>query len=220
VPNARGSRAPRRDALNARTVRSARGVTQPLRERGAAMAGRVAAECAFHVGKTGATYVRAAVEAALRPRDALVDDDHDPRYLHPARTVLILLSDGGCRTPEVLAAAAFVESVDEELRAAAALADADAAVRALAKAVPLPAAGSDDLLERLVSADHDSALTALAERLDHARHLHLRPELPWREFHGEIETVYAPAAARFNQNIARRFDRWAEAFRARRLLAP
>jgi hypothetical protein len=196
-------------------------VTQPLRARAAAMVERVTLEAVHHLGWDDAVPVRAAVTAALARRDAQVGDDHDPRYLHPARTVLILLSDAVCRQPHVLAAAAFVESIDAGLApdAATLAACAGTAAADLLRAVPLPADGHDDeLLERLVSAPPEAGLVALAERLDHARHLHLRDELPWLEFHTQIESVYAAAAARLSPALGRRFDRWVEAFGARRLL--
>ena len=50
------------------------------------------------------------LDRALVHRVERVDDDHDPRLLHPARTVLILLDDVGCRSPELLAAGAVLES--------------------------------------------------------------------------------------------------------------
>jgi hypothetical protein len=193
-----------------------------LRERAAAMLERVTLESIHHLCAAAAADVRRALGAALLHRDGRVADDHDPRLLHPARTILILLSDTSCRNPAVLAAAAFVDSVDAGLAPAAAAAEAvlggDAA--ALLCSVPLPGVpgGEDALLERLVCAEPDAALIAVAERLDHARHLHLRPELPWRELHAQVQDAYAPAAARLCPPLARRLERWAEAFRARRLL--
>jgi hypothetical protein len=182
------------------------------------MVERVALEAAAAVGAGASGVVRDAVEAALQHRDGRLDDDHDPRLLHPARTILILLSDTDCRSACVLAAAAFVESVDRELAASplALLRCAGRDAMAIAAAAPLPAGDDDEmLLERLVTSGEDAALAALAERLDQARHLHLRPELPWRSFHEGIERVYVPAAHRLSPALARRFERWAEAFRRR-----
>jgi (p)ppGpp synthase/HD superfamily hydrolase len=224
------------------------GVTHRLRQRAEAMVERVSLEAARAIGQVDADRVRRAVAAALAARDPLLEDDHDPRLLHPARTVLILLSDAACRDPEVLAAGAFTESIDVALRAELSLLE-DAAgpgARRVAEAVPGAGSGSglgsgsgsgsgfwggegsgsgsgaglgtEVLMELLVTAPAEAALVAVAERLDHARHLHLRPDLPWREVHATVETVYAPVAARLSPVLGRRLDRWAEAFRSRRLL--
>jgi hypothetical protein len=192
-------------------------VTAGLRLRTAAMVERVALEATAALGAGPAAVVRDAVEAALQHRDGRLDDDHDPRLLHPARSILILLSDTDCRCAGVLAAAAFVESVDRELAASpqALLRCAGRDAMAIAAAAPLPGDDDEMLLERLVSSGEAAALVALAERLDQARHLHLRPELPWLSFHEGIERVYVPAARRLSLPLARRFERWAEAFRRR-----
>jgi hypothetical protein len=191
-----------------------------LRERAEAMVRRVSLETGFLLGEQrgAAAGIAAAVAAALAARDAAVHDDHDPRLLHPARTVLILLSDAASRDADALAAAAFVDSVDGGLGPGldALEAAAGAAARRVAEAVP--ALARENALEALVTAPPAAAVIALAERLDHARHLHLRPDLAWHEFHAGVEAVCIPAAARLNPMLARRFERWAEAFRARRLL--
>ncbi|HSJ07331.1 MAG TPA: hypothetical protein VK936_11530 [Longimicrobiales bacterium] len=195
----------------------ARDVTAALRERAASMAGRVRLEAGAALGASDADRVTAAVAAALAHRDGRLLDDHDPRYLHPARTVLILLADTECRDPAVLAAASFVESVDTGLAApgqALAAAFGASAVPEL-EAVPLPSLSRDRLLEDLVCAPRGPALAALAERLDQVRHLHLRPELDWHAMHASVEVVYVPAAARIAPVLCGRFERWAESFRRR-----
>jgi hypothetical protein len=191
---------------------------QLLRERAAAMLERVTAEAAAALGEEGTAPVRAALAAALHWRDDRIADDHDPRLLHPARTILIMLSDGASRSPDALAAAAFVDSVDAGLTpfVSALGAAAGAGAVRLRQAVPLPDAADEQLLERLVSAGDDVALTALAERLDHARHLHQRAELEWRPFHSQLVAVYVPVARRCAPRIAQRMEHWALAF-ARRL---
>jgi hypothetical protein len=182
---------------------------------------RVALEAAWSMGSTAAEPVRAAVAAALAVRDAVVEDDHDPRLLHPARTVLILLSDAGCRDAHTLAAAAGIESIDAPLRPPGETIRASAGEIAagIAAAAPLPAA-EEHLLEALVTAPAETAVAALAERLDHARHLHQRPDIDWPTFLAQIEDVYVPVALRLSPPLARRLERWAEAFRSRRLLRP
>lgn len=194
-------------------------MSERLRERAAAMVRRVGVEAAARLGVQDAALVCDAVAAALACRDARIEDDHDTRCLHPARTVLILLADTTLRSPAALAAAAFVESVDADLVPPVAelerVAGANAA--ALLADVPVYVADPEQLFERVVSADEDAALIALAERLDHARHLHLRADLDWQAFHQGIRDVYLPSAARFSPPLQRRLDRWAEAF-GRRLL--
>jgi hypothetical protein len=194
-------------------------VTRPLRQRAASMVERVGFETARAIDTAAAAVVTAAVEAALVPRDRKIEDDHDVRALHPARTVLILLADTECRDPVALAAAAFVETLDGELtapRSSLAMTAGAEAVR-LMHQVPVPGHDAEQLLELLVSAEEPAVLIALAERLDHARHLHLRPGLDWEAFHAEIENTYLPVAARIAPQLARRLDRWAESF-GRRLL--
>jgi (p)ppGpp synthase/HD superfamily hydrolase len=192
-------------------------------ERGAAMVARVRLETAFALGDAAAGVVERAVAAALRLRQDDVRDDHDPRYLHPARTVLILLSDVGCRSVDTLAGAPFVDSVDAALAGGveAALSAGGAVAAELCGAVPVPngsvseADASTELVEALISAPHDAALIALAERLDQVRHLQFRPELDWFAMHATAEHVYAPVARHLNPALGRRYDRWVEAFRRR-----
>jgi hypothetical protein len=207
-------------------------MTQPLRPRADAMVERVSLEVGYSMGPAAGAVVADAVRSALAPRDATLADDHDPRLLHPARTVLILLSDDACRDADVLCAAAFAESLDEALRGDAAGMQDLLGARAtrLTLAVPLPrditslnnaagpVDGEDDLLERLVSAEPAAAVVALAEMLDHTRHLHLRPGLNWRAIHRLVNDAYVPAAARLSPQVGRRLQRWAEAFGSRRLV--
>ena len=51
----------------------------------------------------------------LSARDTAIEDDHDPRSLHPARTIRVAIADGRCDDPGALAAAAFVDSIDAYL---------------------------------------------------------------------------------------------------------
>jgi hypothetical protein len=186
-----------------------------LRERPAAMIRRVAMETGALVGQAQARVVSAAVGVALAPRDAAIEYDHDTRILHPGRTVLILLADAGCRDADVLAAAAFVESVDHELAVAAAERAGALGPGANALLADAPDVPRERLLEELVVTDERVVVMLLAERLDHARHLHLRNDLDWRDFYDEMLDVWLPAAHRFSPGIARRLDRWEESFRRR-----
>jgi hypothetical protein len=117
-----------------------------------------------------------------------------------------------------LAAAAVTESEDAgfrigpgEVRAHLGDQVADLVVR-----VPLPR--SESLAEDLVSADEHVRLVALAERLDHLRHAHLRDaDDAWRRaLHAEASGVYLPVAERTHPRLAQRYRHWCRTF-ARRL---
>jgi hypothetical protein len=74
------------------------------------------------------------------------------------------------------------------------------------------------MLERLVGLDDGLGLAVLAERLDHLRHLHLRPDLRgcWGRRHEEVSAVWLPFANRTHAGLGRRFAHWERTF-ARRL---
>ena len=86
--------------------------------RAGAMAARVA-DTARRAGvsEVGVRSIVAALDTAMRPRSERLDDDHHPDYLHPARTVLILLEDAGVVDPATLSAAALTETLRPELAA-------------------------------------------------------------------------------------------------------
>lgn len=186
-----------------------------VRLRAQSMLERVTIETRTVLSESDANIVRGALADALALRDAAIEDDHDPRYLHPARTIRILIADGECRSVSALAAAAFVDTVDPALAPEAPARP----LRLLVDAVPHPARDGDELLERIVTADIDVGLIAIAERLDHARHLHMRSDLDWPSFHGQVRSVYVPAARRLSALMSRRLERWADAFE-RRLILP
>jgi len=155
---------------------------------------------------------------AMQLRLGAFDDDHHPLFLHPGRTVLVLLRDVECLDPTVLSAAALVESEDavlrvplEEVRSVA-----GDAVAGLVASVPM--AGSGTLAEDLVTAAEPVRLMALAERLDHLRHAHLRDaDVAWRVSSlEEAQAVYLPVAHRTHPRLARRYEHWCRTF-ARRL---
>jgi (p)ppGpp synthase/HD superfamily hydrolase len=172
----------------------------------------------FGVDAEGVALVGRAHALAMEPRVAALDDDHHPLYLHPGRTVLILLRDASCLDAATLAAAALTETEDEAFRidpeVVAAVVDAD--VAHLARAVPLPA--SESLAEDLITAPEAVRLVALAERLDHLRHGHLREaDHVWRAtVHAQAEAVYLPMAERTHPRLAQRYRHWCRTF-ARRL---
>ena len=66
-----------------------------------------------------------------------------------------------------------------------------------------------------MSAPASIRLIALAERLDHARHLHLREPVHWRPFHEGIGAIYAPIAERTHPRLAGRYAWWLTTFRSR-----
>lgn len=190
-------------------------VSFALRERAERMAARVGDV----VRRTGiapadAAAVDRAFRTAMRPRDERLEDDHHPAYLHPGRTVLILLGDAGVADPAVLAAGALAETLDLGLAAAEPVlgAAAEPRTRELLELVPIPARDGDALTELLVIAPEPVCLVALAEMLDHARHLHLRPELDAATLYHQTRTVYLPVAERTNIALARRFRSWCDAF--------
>lgn len=188
--------------------------------RALAMARRIA-DAAEHAGlaPADAALVRRAFDLAMQPRIERIADDHDPDFLHPARTALILLEDLACHDAPTLAAGALCETIRPELAVPAAWVEAalGPAVRALLDEVPVPDRAGDELLERLVAAGRDARLVALAERLDHARHLHLRPAAGWPAFHALTCEVYLPVASRTHPTLERRFRWWCGMF-ARRFL--
>jgi hypothetical protein len=151
---------------------------------------------------------------AMEPRRVL--DEHDPAYLHPGRTVLVLLQDVGPLPGEVLASAAVHESEEAKFRL-----DAVEIGRALGPAVadtvasfPLP--DDDELVERLVTLSEGARLAALAERLDHVRHAHLREDpARWRALHDEVAGAWAPVAERTHPRLADRYRAWLRAISRR-----
>ena len=147
--------------------------------------------------------------SALVHRLAVLEDEEHFEALHPSRTVLILLDDCAVVDADVLSLAPLVESEHGALR----VASAEAAL------VPTLDSSGELLTEDLVSAPVDVRTVALAERLDHARHLHLRDRSAWVAFHQTIAETYAPIAGRTHPQLARRFEWWLETFR-RRFLEP
>ena len=160
-----------------------------------------------------------AYTAAVSVRIAALQDVFHREMLHPARTVLILLEDTDCRSPDVLAAAAFGETEFPELRVPNDVIRTHfgKTISEMVRAVPQPHECGEELAEQLVIANDDVALIAVAERLDHVRHLHFRDASLWRPFFVQIMDTYLPFSERANGMLARRLSRWATAFEARYL---
>ena len=163
----------------------------------------------------GRALLAAAFAAAMEPRLAAGLEDRAPEYLHPARTALILMDDAAVSHAPTLAAALLTETRLPALRPpAAAMAALGDEVRDLVAAIPDPDP-SERVLESLLLASADVRLIAVAERLDHARHLHLRPRSEWAPFHTVTCASYAPAAARAHPVLERRLAWWCRTFQER-----
>ena len=150
---------------------------------------------------------------AMTPRFVHLEDDHHADFLHPGRSVLVLLMDVEERRPPVLAAGMMLESEREQLRVDHEVVGATLgpSVEAIVRAAPLPK--SDQLAERLVTAPEEVRLVTLAERLDHLRHLHLSQEQDrWAEVHDLTFRVYRPVADRTHATLAGRYSWWCGMF--------
>lgn len=162
---------------------------------------------------TGGELLSGALGLAMEPRRALLDDDHHPAFLHPARTVLVLLADTPERDGVRLSAAALLESMEPALvvppdRVRERL---SSRVAEVLEAAPHPIPGEDPgaTLERLVTAPPELARLVLAERLDQVRHLHLHPQREFRaRVHQETGSLWLPVARRVDPRLARRFEWW------------
>jgi (p)ppGpp synthase/HD superfamily hydrolase len=167
---------------------------------------------------TGIYRLARAYALAMEARAPRLPDEHHPSYLHPGRTVLVLLRDVSLADPVVLCAAALVESEDPTLRAPAdrVRLEMGEAIGDLIETVPLPR--GERLAEELVIAPEPVRLVALAERLDILRHAHMLDATPaWRRaVHSEARAVYLPVAERTHARLAERYRHWCTAF-ARRL---
>jgi (p)ppGpp synthase/HD superfamily hydrolase len=170
------------------------------------------------VDNSGRHLIRSAIEAAMAPRLAVIDDDHDHDYLHPGRTVVILLDDVGLFDPVALAAACLLDTRRLELEAPDDEISAHVSPDVTAFRNAVPRSGSDTLLEDLLASEPDVVLVALAERLDQVRHAHLWGNVPEaRAAHKEASEVYRRMAARTHAQLAARYSSWCCAFGERYL---
>lgn len=168
----------------------------------------------FGMTEAGVARLSTAHALAMQPRVVKLDNQRHPAYLHPGHTTLILLQDVGVVDAPFLAAAALLESEDDDLRvgldSVRAVVGDD--VADIVTTVPTP--GPADLVERLVTAPEAVRLVALAERLDQARHAHLREaDGAWRRaLLDEVLQIYLPVAERTHAKLAARFRHWSTAF--------
>ncbi len=178
-------------------------------DRGPQMAERVAREARrCGVPEDGVELIQRAHEVAMGTRATLVPDDHHPMYLHPGRTVLVSMRDGGLRDPVALAASALLDTrmPGGDAPRAQVAADVGEVVSAFLESVPRP--GSSRLVEDLVSAPEPVVRVALAEQLDQLRHARLwAGHSTAQEVLDESRRLYLPVAERLGGDFGRRF-RW------------
>jgi len=173
---------------------------------------------AMGVGAAGRDLLRAALEMAMAPRRRALADDHDPRFLHPGRCVVILLDDLKASDPDMLAAAALIETEDMAFRVDPDRIEAllGAGVADLVRAVPHP--GEEALADALACAESVVRQLALVERLDHLRHAHLWTDMVRRrEAHRVAVRTYLPVAEGSAEILARRYRWWCRMFGKRYL---
>lgn len=186
-------------------------------DRAEAMARRLARTAVrLGVGAEGVALLVDAFRAAMVPRRARIQEDHHPDYLHPARTALILMDDARIADSDALVVALLLESRDPDLAlSAAAAVQVDARAAAKVAAIPVPGEADETLVERLLLLPEDLARVAVAERLDLARHLHLRERSEWAEYHAVTCGAYAPMAERVDAALFARIGWWCEMFLGR-----
>jgi (p)ppGpp synthase/HD superfamily hydrolase len=157
-------------------------------------------------------------ELAMRPRTRALEA-HAHELLHPGRTALILLLDTEERSAQVLATGMLLDSENVSLSVTTDEARAALGEEVSRRLASVPRPGSEDLVERLVTASEELQRIALAERLDQLRHAHLwdDPERR-RRAHEEALSVYSPLAERGHEKLARRYAWWCSMF-ARKYLA-
>lgn len=163
-------------------------------------------------------FVQEALRLAMEPRIRLLDDDHHPAYLHPGRSILVILHDvQELAGAEALALAAVHESRDERLRPAPAGVEERLGGELSRELGELPRPGDEALAERLVVLARGPALALIAEQLDHLRHLHLRRDLMLdrRAVHEEVARVWGPFAQRTDPRLGVRYAHWLRTFRKR-----
>ena len=155
-------------------------------------------------------------ELAMGPRVDLLEDDHHSAYLHPGRTVLILVRDVGHAHAESLAISALLESESESLRVDSRQVESEIGEQVARALAEIPAPGDERLVERLVLLPLTSRLAALAERLDQLRHAHLHPDAKWwATIHEETTRAWLPVAERTHERVAQRYRHWHRTFASR-----
>ena len=156
-------------------------------------------------------------QVAMEARHEVLGDPEHPLYLHPGRNVLILVRDAGLRSGCDLAVAALVESREPRLRADPARVRADLPAPVADAWARVPMRGMEGLAEALVTSNAALRMAALADHLDHLRHLHMLPRTDdWADLFDEVVAVWGPVAERTHPELARRYALWVRTFRRRR----
>jgi len=152
-------------------------------------------------------------ELAMAPRLRALEDDHDPRYLHPGRVAAILMDDLACGDPDRVALGMVFDSEDRELEAPDG--ELPSGLRDRRAALPRPEAAGE-LLEALVTLEAPLLDLVLAERLDPLRHIHLLEDVDRaRSLYAQAAETYARAATRGHPVLTRRYAWWTRRFGAR-----
>jgi len=186
------------------------------------MEGRLGQAVAAHGMADGEwALIRGALREAMAPREpsvGILPSEEHPDFLHPGRTVLILLSDLELRVPELLVLGALAESRNLRLRLSEAVILSRFRSRWVEEwlALPLPpwreapaTARVGELLEALVLASREVRTIVLAEALDHLRHAHLLESAEEQVATRTLaESVYAPLASRTDPVLERRLQWW------------
>lgn len=177
-------------------------------DRGVQMVRRVSLETEAHgVRAPAGDGFRALHEAVMAPRRKRFEgDDHHPAFLHPGRTLIVALTDGGVRDPDALAAALALDTALPDLEVDDATLARLGSERAVEMRAAVPRPGDEALVERLVTAETVVRSVALAERLDQLRHIRLwaSPDVA-RDMAEEVRRGYAPVARREGGVFARRY---------------
>jgi len=159
-------------------------------------------------------------DLAMEARHEIVPDDHDPRFLHPGRSALVAMEDGGVRDGRALAAVMTVDSWNPDLAPGRAAVADRLGPEVADLSTALPVIGDREparVLEELLELDLDTALLALAEQLDHLRHAHLGTAGPIRQrYHRMGCEAYRLAAERTGSEVfVRRYAYWCRTFHQR-----
>ncbi len=175
------------------------------------------------IGRVLTAYAIAMGPREVGPR-AAASDQH-PSFLHPGRTVLILLQDVEESDPRALALGALAESRDilwsvTDTDAALALqvfGEQGTEVLDWWRALPFPnwfgsdeeETATEEYTERLVTAAEPQQRIVLAEALDHLRHAHLWVDGSEQTRAADLaSTVLGPVAERLHPTLGRRYEWW------------
>lgn len=185
--------------------------------RGAAMVARIGSELRMRgIDASGQGLVREVLVRVLEGRTALPGGEEDPAFLHPARTILILMDDAALLDPVALAASSLI---DRWIGFPCHLPESacgllPSGIRAFWDLLPPGRAGETDpdrLREALERLPVPLRAGVLSSGLDRIRHLHLDVAGGPVSAGGVIEEargVLAPMAEHTFPVLDRRFRWW------------